>query len=574
MKSTEKRTLNPEEWERVKDLFNRCLQAPLMLREVVLEMALPDDGNLKNRVRELLLAYEQDKGFLEKPIGPKPEDFIREGSERPLSVASTGTDFKPVCIGKYLLIQRLDSGAMAEVYRARVYGAKGFAKEVAIKCMLPWHLTNQRLERWFEQEAKLCGKLSHVNIAQVYDFTRIQNSLWLVMEYIEGKNLAMVIKKIQALSARPPLAFGVYIVAEIAKGLEYAHTRIDERSGRKHPIVHRDISPKNIMLSYEGAVKIIDFGIAKTPPKTPIDPSNLETEPGLLKGTVGYMSPEQARGEPIDTRSDVFAASIILYELLSREPLFSISSNETGEPSFLPQDFTCIESRVTSIDAPSELREILLKGLSVDALLRYQTAGELLWDLQRFLTRHTSFSQKELVEFMRVLFREEQEKQRRLNERLLEDAGNVSVQGGTFFGGYAGGNTENPGHRAKAKTSPLVVVLLLLSIMIGGLNFYYQLIPDDFTWVRVPASIPEKTAASRLCVTHIHSDAPEARLSINGVVVGAVQGAVPVTVTLKCHRKFAIALEQGGDEILVREFIVEEPHTKIYLSLTRRLPSK
>lgn len=562
MKSTGKRTLNPEEWERVKDLFVQCLQSPPMLREVFLKTALPDDSNLKNMVRELLLAYERDKAFLEKPAGLRPEDFISGGPERPCSFAPTDTDFKPVHIGKYLLIQRLDTGAMAEVYRARVHGARGFEKEVAVKCMLPWHLTNQKLERGFEQEAKLCSKLSHVNIAQVHDFIRVQNSLWLVMEYIEGKNLALVIKKIQALSTRPPVAFGVYIVAEIAKGLEYAHTRIDERSGKEHPIIHRDISPKNIMLSYEGTVKIIDFGIAKTP----ISPSNPKTEVGLLKGTVGYMSPEQARGEPIDTRSDIFSSSIILYELLSWEPLFSSASNKTGAPSFLPQDFTGIESRVTSIDAPSELREILLKGLSVNAHVRYQKAGELLWDLQRFLTRHASFSQKELVAFMRVLFRDEQEAQRRFNERLLEEVSNVSGQENSSFGGYAKANAENSGHRAKARTSPLVVVLLLFSIMISGLNFYYQLIPDDFTLVRAPASMPEKTAASRLCVAHIHSDVLNARVSINDVVVGTA----PITVTLKCHRKFAIALEQGGDEILVHESIVQEPQSKIFLSLAGR----
>src|SRR6185436_8888651 len=210
-------------------------------------------------------------------------------------------------LGRYELIRRLAVGGMAEIYLARLpgVGLEGFEKLVVIKRILPQHALDPELLRMFLDEARLSATLTHPHVTEVYDFGTDGEAPFFAMEYVLGSNLRELMK---AHAAPLPLAQAVGIVAAAAAGLHYAHEKRGPGGEPLH-IVHRDVSPSNVLVSYDGAVKVSDFGIAKwTLQRT-------QTQEGALKGKFAYMSPEQCRGKPLDARSDVFALGTILYEL-------------------------------------------------------------------------------------------------------------------------------------------------------------------------------------------------------------------------------------------------------------------
>src|SRR5262245_27312132 len=212
--------------------------------------------------------------------------------------------------GRYELVSRLGSGGMAETYRARLMGDAGVTKPVLIKKVLPEYATDQDFTTMFVSEARISAMLSHGNIAQVYDFGRVDGEYFLAMEFVDGPPLHRLLQRVrrEAMSSLPvPIA--LFIGIEMCRGLHYAHTRKGD-SGQPLGIVHRDISPDNVIVSYEGQVKIVDFGIAKAR-----DVRGFHTEPGVVKGKFLFFSPEQARGEDVDARTDVWAAGVVLYEL-------------------------------------------------------------------------------------------------------------------------------------------------------------------------------------------------------------------------------------------------------------------
>ena len=221
---------------------------------------------------------------------------------------STGLGVGPG--GKYEIGARLGGGGMAEVFRASVRGAAGFSRPVAIKRIHPEVSSDERFADMFVNEAKLTSLLHHPNVVSVLDFDRDdEGRLFLVMEMVEGVDLRQLQR-----SGPIPRAVAVHVVAEALRGLGYAHELTD--GGRPLGIVHRDVSPHNVLLSWDGAVKVSDFGIAKAFAATGV------TESGLIKGKLSYMSPEQAHALRLDARSDLFAAGVILHELLTGRPLF------------------------------------------------------------------------------------------------------------------------------------------------------------------------------------------------------------------------------------------------------------
>ena len=316
-------------------------------------------------------------------------------------------DFKPFKIGKYLLLERLAMGGMAEVYRAKASGAGGFEKQLAIKRILPNYSQNDEFRRMFEYEARLSSMLTHSNIVQVYDFVKSGDTYLLALEYIDGKNLRQFLNKAKKIKFYVPIEFGTFIINEVCKGLEYAHKKKDDLTGRPLNIIHRDMSPQNVMFSYEGSVKIVDFGIAKA--KDRVD----ETRSGVIKGKFGYMSPEQANGEPIDHRTDIFSTSIILYELLTAKRLF-FSENDMATLKLIQECMIPPPSR-SNPKITAELEKIILKGLTRDPNLRYQSAGEMHRVLQEYLNKYyPKLNQKDLSDAVQLVFKDEilQEKKR------------------------------------------------------------------------------------------------------------------------------------------------------------------
>ncbi len=303
-------------------------------------------------------------------------------------------------MGRYLLLERLATGGMAEVYRAKASGAGGFEKQLAVKRILPNYSANDEFQRMFEYEARLSSMLSHANIVQVYDFVKSDDTFVLAMEYVDGKNLRQFVNKAKKLNTIVPMEFAIYVINEVCKGLEYAHTKRDLVNGKPLNIVHRDMSPQNIMLSYEGAVKIVDFGIAKA--KDKVD----ETRSGVIKGKFGYMSPEQANGESVDHRTDIFSTGIILFEMLTHKRLF-VADNDMATLKMIQECAIPLPSRVNP-KIPPELEKIILKALTKDLTLRYQSAGQFHRNLQEYMNKfYPSYTQREVNDLLQGVFREE-----------------------------------------------------------------------------------------------------------------------------------------------------------------------
>ncbi|HUQ02529.1 MAG TPA: protein kinase, partial [Kofleriaceae bacterium] len=310
---------------------------------------------------------------------------------------------KPVPFGKYYLLERINVGGMAEVFRAKAYGVEGFERLVAVKRILPNIAEDKDFIRMFIDEAKIAVQLNHANIAQIFDLGVVDNSYYIALEHVHGRDVRAIFDRSRSTGEPMPIAQACFIIMKICEGLDYAHNKRDQ-SGRDIGLVHRDVSPQNILTSFEGEVKLIDFGIAKAAGK------GAKTQAGILKGKFGYMSPEQVRGLPIDRRTDIFSCGIVLYELLTGERLF------VGE-----SDFSTLE-KVRNVEIlppstynrkiPDELERIVLKALAKDVEDRYQNAIDLHDELQAFVyTAGEFYSRKDLAAWMKRTFTKEIEEE-------------------------------------------------------------------------------------------------------------------------------------------------------------------
>src|SRR6187455_1274215 len=289
----------------------------------------------------------------------------------------------PTRLAEFEIIRRLGVGGMAEVFLAKKRGAEGTYKVLVVKRVLPSHGSSRRFRAMFAEEAQLATRLNHPNIVQVYEFQDYGDEGQLLsMEYVEGPDLRRLTRAARAKETRLPPYVAAYIVGEVAKGLHYAHDRKDE-GGTPLDIVHRDVSPQNILLSYEGGVKIADFGIAS---------ANLfREEPGVLKGKTAFMSPEQARGERVDRRSDIYSLGVVFHELLAGRPLHTIEDEKE-----LLQTVRSGQVEPPSTFArgvPSDLEAIVMRALERDPEARFQTARDLATAVTRAL-----FHKQEVVD--------------------------------------------------------------------------------------------------------------------------------------------------------------------------------
>ena len=273
---------------------------------------------------------------------------------------------------RYRVVEKLESGGMAEVFRAESEGLQGFKKQVAIKRVLPHLSEKKKFISMFLDEARLSAHLSHSNCVQVFDIGVGDNAYFIVMEFVDGANLKAVAESLKKQGRDFPVAAAVFIAQEICKGLSYAHELADPSGSQLH-IVHRDMSPPNVLITKYGEVKIVDFGLAKAN-------SQLEkSEPGIIKGKFSYLSPEAALGQDVDARTDIFAVGIILWELLTGQRLF------LGETDF--QTVKKVQQAVIPPPSqhnkrvPPELERIVNRSLARDPKARYTTARELGKDL-------------------------------------------------------------------------------------------------------------------------------------------------------------------------------------------------
>ncbi len=282
----------------------------------------------------------------------------------------------PVPFGKYELISKLAAGGMAEIYLARTKSIQGFEKYLVIKKILRNRASDPEFIRMFLDEARVAATLDHPNIVQIYDVGHVDDEYFIAMEYLRGKNLIEIVRGGAKLGySKPPLEHVCSALSAVCAGLHYAHEKRDMQ-GRPLEIVHRDITPQNIVINFDGAVKVVDFGIAKAATR------EVETLAGTLKGKIGYMSPEQCRGLAVDRRSDVFAIGIILYELTTGKRLY----HERSDFETLKK---IIEGPVPSPREilpfyPAALNTIVVRCLQKNPEDRYQSARELHSDLDAF----------------------------------------------------------------------------------------------------------------------------------------------------------------------------------------------
>jgi len=284
----------------------------------------------------------------------------------------------PVLYGKYQLLELLARGGMAEVFKAKSHGVEGFEKVLVIKRILPELSENPQFVEMFINEAKIAVTLSHANIVQVFDLGRADERYFIAMEYVAGYDLATALVRGRKLGRPLPQELAVYVVSELAKGLDYAHRRRDAQQRPLH-IVHRDVSPQNVLVSFEGEVKLTDFGIAKAALAV-----EEKTEAGSLKGKYAYMSPEQARGEDVDAQTDIYALGVVLYELLSgKNPFYDPKSTYETLRRVREVEFVPLDERVD--DLPDELASIAARAMQAAPSARHSNAGELYEDLVQFL---------------------------------------------------------------------------------------------------------------------------------------------------------------------------------------------
>jgi serine/threonine protein kinase, bacterial len=299
-------------------------------------------------------------------------------------------------IGKYEILTRLSIGGMAELFLAFLTGPGGFKKFVAVKQILPDVKRNEAFVRMFLDEARITAAFSHANIGQVFDLGEDPHSreLYLAMEFIAGQNLEQVLRRAAKKKLEIPVGFAARVIRDTALGLHYAHHFVDPSTGKASPVVHRDVSPKNVMITYTGTVKVIDFGIATARGRLN------RTQVGIVKGTSGYMAPEQVKNEQLDGRADLFAAAVLFHEMVCGERLFEA-------PTSTGMMLKIVEGQAQSPSAMNpfvseELSNVVLKGLEKSRGRRFSTGKEFARAIEQSCAE--LFEEEQVAEFMTQLF--------------------------------------------------------------------------------------------------------------------------------------------------------------------------
>lgn len=318
-----------------------------------------------------------------------------QGAARPepAPVSPTGPDR----FGQYEILEKIDAGGMAETFKARRSGVEGFQKIVAIKKILPHIADDEEFITMFADEAKLAAQLNHPNIVHIFDLGKIEaGGYFIAMEYVEGRDLRAILRAGGEADIPLPAPLAVFIAAKVASALDYAHRRREQDGGRELRIVHRDVSPPNILISNEGDIKLCDFGVAKAARKVS------RTEAGALKGKVPYMSPEQAWGRPLDSRSDIFSLGCVLFEMLTGQKLFRGDTELSVLEKVRAAEIPAASSLNPEI--PAFLDAILARALARDPEQRYANASDLQRDLEAVLHSYVPPpSSADLADYLRRL---------------------------------------------------------------------------------------------------------------------------------------------------------------------------
>lgn len=299
-------------------------------------------------------------------------------------------------VGRYVIQKKLAEGGMAEIWLAHAVGPEGFSKDVVIKVVRSFLSSDSQFVQMFIAEARLASKLNHANVVQIFDFGKHEETYYLAMEYVRGASLWDLRKRCKQSGIPFPPTLAAEIIAQVARGLQYAHGLSE--GGQKLGVVHRDVTPHNVLLSFDGAVKLTDFGIAKA--------TSSQTAPGMLKGKFAYMSPEQSRGERVDARTDIFALGVVLWELLTGGRLFDGDSDVAVLRAV--QESVIAPPERLNPDVPHDLNEIVMKALARVPDERFQRAFDLERALANFVLQHAqSMDDTAVGPFLQSVFHEQ-----------------------------------------------------------------------------------------------------------------------------------------------------------------------
>ncbi|HEX8110275.1 MAG TPA: protein kinase, partial [Kofleriaceae bacterium] len=282
-------------------------------------------------------------------------------------------------LGSFEILHRLARGGMAEIYLARTSGPSGFEKLVVLKKILGKYADKPRYVQLFLEEARIAASLDHPGIAQVYDIGMVDGSYFFAMEHLHGQDVRSILHRAWRIGERLPIEHAVQIARHVASALHFAHEK-RRGDGTLLGLVHRDVSPSNILVTYDGATKLLDFGVAKTAAST------VKTRTGALKGKISYMSPEQARGAPLDRRSDIFSLGIVLWEMVTTQRLYR-ADNDLATLQLIIHQPPRPPSQVCP-ECPPELERIVLRALAQDPDARYPTAEQLVLELDELAREH------------------------------------------------------------------------------------------------------------------------------------------------------------------------------------------
>ena len=461
-------------------------------------------------------------------------------------------------LGRYELVGRLATGGMAEILLARVVGPEGFVRAVVVKRILDHLATREDFRAMFLDEARIVSRIHHDNVVQVHELGEEDGQLYLVMDYLEGESAAGLLRRLVKAGERLPPALAAHVVAEAATGLHAAHELVDEH-GEPLGLVHRDASPQNLFITYDGAVKVLDFGIAHAAGRA------TETQAGQIKGKFSFMSPEQCRGKELDRRSDVFALGAVLYELSTGRRLFA-RDNEMATMRAVCRDPLHPPSAFVE-GYPEALERVCLRALERPRASRYPTAAEMARDLREAIRELSEGEpRQELAALMQRLFADRVERKAATLRNLRQGKGELVVSEGEVDQGVTiptVANAELAEETRSTTTTSLTaeeaprrsawIPLLLALVALGSLGaFVYRRAQVEPT-AATSASAPEEIAI------RIDSDPAGAEVWLDGEDLG------PTPLTH--HRPRAAA---SGQLVLRREGQVAHEET-VSFELSQRI---
>ncbi len=444
--------------------------------------------------------------------------------------------FQPISFGRYFLIDKIAVGGMAEVFKAKSFSHGGFEKLLVIKRILQHLSDNDEFVDMFIDEAKISVELQHPNIVQIYDFGRIQENFFIAMECVEGKDVKDILRKLAERRKLLPTEYAVYIAHEICKGLDYAHKRTDMQ-GLPLGIIHRDVSPSNILVSYSGEVKVADFGIAKA------QISAYNTKGGILKGKFEYMSPEQASGLDLTNQADIFATGIILHEMLTGRRLFKTDSDVKTLEKIKAGDIQAPSSLNPAV--PKRLDEIVMRALATNKADRFEDARALQTALLEFMYPATpDLTRENLGHFLTELFSAEIRGERDRLEAGTKAAANLH-ETAPEIDLYAEWE-ESPGSGQTLQTepsrTPLYVTLVALLTLGGGFLWWATERASQLEPVTEQSNVEVAEKPPELQV--LISPEVDAIVTIDGKVIG--NGTHVISQELIPHQEFEIRVEAEG----------------------------